>query len=94
MELTLHIPDSIKHYDNDLYRFFNAMLVKLDMNSHKRTPEVDDVPRIIERLRGEVTEFEEQFASDALDMNTLFELADAANFALLADIAIQSKIRK
>lgn len=94
MELTLHIPESLAQYNVDLYRFFTAMLVKLDKNSHKRTPEVEDVPRIIERMQVEVGEFEEQFAIDALDMNTLFELADVANYAFLANVAIQTRIRK
>jgi len=93
VELTLTIPKSLAQYNVDLHRFFTAMLVKLDKNSHKQTPVVDDVPRIIERLRSEITEFEEQFAADALDMNTLFELADVANYAFLADVAIQTKIR-
>ena len=87
--LMLHIPASLVEYSEHLGWFFDGMLHKLDINSHKATPTTKDIPEIIENLREEVIEFEEQLALNKFDENTLVELMDAANFAFLAYVALR-----
>jgi hypothetical protein len=87
--LLLHVPNSIAKYGEHLMWFFEGMLIKLDKNSHKTTPTSKDIPAIIEDLREEVIEFEEQLALNKFDENTLIELMDAANFAFLAYVALR-----
>jgi hypothetical protein len=85
----LHVPPSLEKYSEHLGWFFDIMIHKLDINSHKSTPTIKSIPEIIENLREEVIEFEEQLARDKFDENTLIELADAANFAFLAYVALR-----
>jgi len=87
--LLLHIPASLEKYSEHLTWFFDGMMHKLDINSHKDTPTTKDIPGIIEDLREEVVEFEEQLARNKFDENTLVELMDAANFAFLAYVALR-----
>lgn len=84
-----HVPDSLAEYTDTLADFLEGMIRKLDVNSHKKTPTTKDIPEIIENLREEVIEFEEQLALDKFDENTLIELMDAANFAFLAYVALR-----
>jgi hypothetical protein len=65
------------------------MIVKLAKNSHKKTPTTKDIPTIIDLLREEIREFEQQFFEDKHDPNVLIELCDAANFAFLAFAALK-----
>src|SRR6478735_6442061 len=87
--MLVHVPDSLVEYTDMLADFFESMLHKLDVNSHKKTPTTKDIPEIIQNLREEVIEFEEQLALNKFDENTLIELADAANFAFLAYVALR-----
>lgn len=65
------------------------MMIKLDKNSHKETPTTRDIPGILDLLQLEVDEFELQFNEDKHDGNVLVELADVANFAFLAYVALK-----
>ena len=87
--ITVLIPDSLGKYHNLLWQFFNGMVRKLDINSHKETPTMKSIPEIIDNLREEVVEFEEQLALDKWDENSLIELMDAANFAFLTYVALR-----
>lgn len=83
------VPESLTEYTDALADFFDGMMRKLDINSHKKTPTTKDIPEIIENLREEVLEFEEQLALNKFDENTLIELMDTANFAFLAYVALR-----
>jgi len=85
--LRMIVPQSIRGYADDLGEFLARMLLKLDKNSHKNTPARHDMKRIVELLRDEIIEFEEQMVLDKLDENAGLELADIANFAFIAFIA-------
>ena len=87
-ELRIQIPKSIEMYKEHLGMFFGGMLDKLDRNSHKSTPTIHTVPKIMDHLQMEVKEFEDQFFTDKSDPNTLVELYDVANFAFLAYVAL------
>jgi len=87
--ILIQVPNSLFSYHTHLQRFFEGMIRKLDKNSHKDTPTTKDIPAIIEDLREEVVEFEEQLALDKFDENTLIELMDAANFAFLAYVVLR-----
>ena len=87
--LMLHVPASLEKFGEHLMWFVEGMIVKLDKNSHKTTPTSKDIPAIIEDMREEIIEFEEQLALNKFDENTLVELMDAANFAFLAYVALR-----
>jgi hypothetical protein len=87
--ILVHVPESLVEFTDTLADFFESMLMKLDKNSHKKTPTTKDIPEIIDNLREEVIEFEEQLALNKFDENTLIELADTANFAFLAYVALR-----
>jgi SNF2 family DNA or RNA helicase len=74
-----------------LREFLQGMLHKLDINSHKRTPEITDVPGMTDMLIGELEEFTEQFETNKHDVNTLIELFDVANFAFLIFLALRNQ---
>jgi hypothetical protein len=65
------------------------MLLKLDANSHKDTPNKESLGNIMELLRDEIIEFENQIADNKFDINSLVELADQANFSFLAYVALR-----
>lgn len=83
------IPPSLEGLSDHLQGFFDTMIKKLDKNSWKETPTIHSIPEIVGLMIEEVTEFEVQFYSDAYDENVLVELADAANFAFLAYVALR-----
>jgi len=87
--VVIQVPNSLFGYHTHLKLFFEGMIMKLALNSHKDTPTTKDIPEIIENLREEVIEFEEQLALNKFSENTLIELMDAANFAFLAYIALR-----
>jgi hypothetical protein len=67
------------------------MVFKLAANSHKRTPEIVDIPGMVDMLKGELKEFVEQFETDREDANTLVELFDVSNFAFLMFLALRNQ---
>ena len=89
VNLLIEVPDSIKTWQPFLMRFFQGMMAKLDKNSHKQTPRLETLPRIMELLREEILEFETQIDEDRFNENSLTELMDAANFAFLAYVALR-----
>jgi hypothetical protein len=87
--LEIEIPTNLAPFNDQLDRFFQGMILKLALNAHKKTPTSKDIPAILDHLREEVVEFEEQLARDKYNENTLVELMDAANFAFLAYVALR-----
>jgi hypothetical protein len=87
--LLIDMPPSLNNLAEHFVEFIDIMLMKLDQNSHKKTPTMVDIPRIMDLLDGEVQEFKEQFYSDKYGRNTLVELADTSNFAFLAFVALR-----
>ena len=87
--ILIQIPDSLRLHHTHLLKFFEGMIRKLDLNSHKDTPSVKSIPQILDDLQQEVIEFEEQMALNKFDENTLVELMDTANFAYLAYVALR-----
>jgi hypothetical protein len=88
-EITLDVPPSLEKYTIHFGLFFAGMIEKLDKNSHKDTPTIATIPKILSLLQGEVEEFKDQFYEDKNNENTLIELMDVANFAFLAYIALR-----
>jgi len=89
VNVIVQVPDSIKTWHPLILRFFEGMIAKLDKNSWKQTPKVESLPRIMEMLKDEIEEFEEQLEMDKFDENSLIELMDQANFAFLAYVALR-----
>jgi hypothetical protein len=77
------VPDSLAKYRPHLLSFFNGMIRKLDKNSWKDAHSRKTIGVLVDNLRQEVVEFEEQLALDKFDKNTLVELMDTSNFAFL-----------
>lgn len=88
--IAVPVPPSLQRYSEHLREFFSGMCRKLDMNSHKSTPERAQIQTIVEHLRREVEEFEEQLAEDPKAENALVELFDTSNFAFLAFVALRN----
>ena len=87
--IVITIPTSLFSYHTHLQRFFEGMILKLDANSHKKTPTTEDIPAIIDLLLLEIDEFDLQFKDNKFDNNVLVELMDTANFAFLAYVALR-----
>ena len=87
--IAVPIPPSLQKYREGLRDFFAGMVRKLDINSHKNTPDLQQIPDIINLMRAEIEEFEEQISLNKYDPNSLTELQDAANFAFLAFLALR-----
>lgn len=88
--IAVPVPPSLAHMREPLRLFFQGMIRKLDLNSHKDTPTVQDVPTMLTLLRRELEEFEEQMTIDPRDPNALVELYDGANFAFLIAMALRA----
>jgi hypothetical protein len=87
--IVVQVPQSLSAYHSLLHDFFEGMIMKLAKNSHKDTPTKESLPKIMDLLREEIREFEEQLAEDRFNENSLIELMDQANFAFLAYVALR-----
>ena len=83
------VPYSLRSYHHLLQDFFKIMIMKLDKNSHKETPTKENLSGIMDLLLQEIIEFENQVHQDKFNENSLIELADQANFAFLAYVALR-----
>jgi len=81
--MNLAIPPSLAPMTPMLHEFFEAMLFKLAVNSHKDALGSDDVDGLLAKMAEEIQEFRDQRVQDADDPNVLAELADTSNFAFL-----------
>jgi hypothetical protein len=89
--ISVEIPTSLALLEERLREFFQGMIYKLEMNAHKRTPEISDIPSMTEMLRVELKEFVDQFEENKHDVNTLIELFDTSNFAFLIFVALRNQ---
>lgn len=81
--MNIIIPPSINNLAPQLQEFFDAMVFKLSVNSHKKAISEDDIDGLLAKMEAEIAEFREQRIQDAGDPNILAELADTSNFAFL-----------
>ena len=87
--ILIQIPDTLREYRPYLHEFMKLMVMKLHKNAHKQTPTVETLPTIMDLLREEIKEFEDQININKFDFNSLVELADQANFSFLAYVALR-----
>ena len=81
--MIVNVPDSLRGLEPQLAEFFDGMVFKLHVNSHKKGLEQEDIPGFISLMKEELVEFEEQMLKDATDVNVLMETFDASNFWFL-----------
>lgn len=89
--MRINTPPTLAGLQAHLRDFLDMMVFKLHQNSHKETPTRDQIPDIVAGIRREIEEFEEQLAAEKNDPNSLVELADAANMAFLAFVALRNQ---
>ncbi len=81
--MNIAIPPSLASMAPQLQDFFDTMVFKLSVNSHKDAIRDDDIDGLLDKMAEEVQEFKDQRLADASDPNNLEELGDVANFAFL-----------
>lgn len=89
--MNITLPPALVPMGPVIVEFFEAMVHKLNVNSHKNALTEDDIDGLLKKLAEEVQEFREQRIQDASDPNILMELADTANFALLLYAYMRSR---
>ena len=87
--IAVSIPPDLHVYRGHLRTFFEGMIRKLSINSHKSTPTKTDMNGIINLMLGEIEELKEQVSVDKFDENSLAEAYDCANYAFLAFVALR-----
>lgn len=87
--IAVSVPPDLEKYREHLRTFFEGMIRKLSLNSHKNTPTKTDMDGIIQLMLGEIDELREQVATDKFDENSLAEAYDCANYAFLAFVALR-----
>jgi hypothetical protein len=88
-QIAIATPPSLQKYRSHLRSFFEGMVRKLDLNSHKNTPDKEQIETMLELLRAELTELEDQLKENRLSPNSLVETQDAANYAFLIFLALR-----
>lgn len=81
--MNINIPTVLKRHEPHLKQFFDGMVFKLMVNSHKDDTTAKDVPVLLGLLADEVKEFTDQLAEKTDDPNALSELMDMSNFSYL-----------
>lgn len=89
--MNVNIPPAIAPMGPVLSEFFEGMVHKLNVNSHKDAINEDDIDILLGRLADEIQEFREQRLQDARDPNMLEELHDVGNFAFLLYAYLRAK---
>ena len=89
--MNINIPPALLDMGPVLSEFMEAMIHKLNVNSHKDAVNEDDIDGLLEKMQEEIAEFREQRKQDIMDPNTLGELADTANFAFLLYAFLRSR---
>jgi hypothetical protein len=80
--VTINLPRELDGYEEDLRRFFDAMVFKLRKNAHKGRWEGYSLEQVVELLDVEALELRRAVNMDNCVEITL-EAADVANFALI-----------
>jgi predicted ribosome quality control (RQC) complex YloA/Tae2 family protein len=94
MKIEIEIPDDIAEYGDHIKNLLGLCVTKLFVNAHKITPDIKEAEDMIDRLKEEVQELEDQLTENRLKGNSLLEIADVVNFALLTYIAIRNEQMK
>lgn len=89
--MNINIPPALSGMGPVLSEFFEGMLFKLNVNSHKDALRSDDIDGLLAKMEDEIREFRDQRIQDADDPNILSELNDVANFAFLLYAYLRSK---
>lgn len=89
--MNINLPPALAPMGPVIAEFFEAMVHKLNVNSHKNALTEDDIDGLLAKLADEVQEFRDQRIQDASDPNILMELADTSNFALLLYAFLRSR---
>lgn len=76
---------------NLLTEFFEGMVHKLHVNSHKDAIRDEDIDSLIALMVDELQEFKDQREKDINDPNSLAELQDISNFCFLLYAHLRSK---
>lgn len=93
-KLIVNIPMGLEDQKPQIQRFFDAMIFKLNKNSHKGAWEGIGFDHARKRLNDEVEELDAAM-SDGNVIEVILEAADVANFALiLADITIRDAAKE
>lgn len=86
---TVSLPPEVAQYEQDLRRFVDAMVYKLQVHAKKGRWENLPIGKALELMQGEVGELTEAVERGNL-VEILLESADVANFALItASIAVE-----
>lgn len=88
--MNVNVPPALFSMAPILSEFFEAMLHKLNVNSHKDAIRSDDIDGLLAKMEDEIKEFRDQRIQDATDPNILEELSDVANFAFLLFLYLRS----
>lgn len=89
-KLMVHFPAILDPIRDDVRRFVDAMVFKLNKNAHKGRWSDLDLKASFERLTDEVKELHDAIYKGGNTMEIVLEAADVANFALiLSNIATE-----
>jgi len=89
--MNIVIPPAIVGMTPELTEFFEGMVHKLNVNSHKDAIRSDDIDGLLAKMQAEIQEFRDQRIADASDANMLSELHDIGNFAFLLYAYLRSR---
>lgn len=89
--MNVTIPPTLRGMSNLLTEFFEGMVHKLHVNSHKDAIRDEDIDSLIALMVDELQEFKDQRDRDISDPNSLAELQDTANFCFLLYAHLRSK---
>lgn len=89
-QIAVAVPPSLQKYRGHLRLFFEGMIRKLDLNSHKDTPTRPAMETLFALLQGEIEELDTQIKEDQLDTNSLVETQDISNYAFLMFVALRN----
>lgn len=87
----VNVPPTLADMAPQLQEFFDTMVHKLHVNSHKDAIRDDDIDGLLDKMEGEIAEFREQRAQNANDPNMLSELGDVSNFSFLLFAFLRAK---
>lgn len=89
--MNVTIPPTLRGMSNLLTEFFEGMVHKLHVNSHKDAIRDEDIDSLINLMVDELQEFKDQRDKDIHDPNSLAETVDIANFCFLLYAHLRSK---
>lgn len=92
-KITVHVPDVLSSHEGDIRYFFDSMVRKLAVNSHKGWVNGSDVDLMLEFLSQECQELLDARKSES-QFQAIMEAVDVSNMALLCGMAISKQTRK